>query len=125
MFLVCTDCIENNINIFPHSIYFCGRSWGPSASFGLIYLTGFPGGLDYFMLGLTKLGIMDRLQEKSVNASVNAWIRGPGCTISAAWTWAAWREGKMTAPTIAILINLGALNSFFISSQYNSIFFSI
>ena len=31
------------------------------------------------MLGLTKMGVMDRLQEKSVNSTVNAWIRGPGC----------------------------------------------
>ena len=94
---------------YSSRLYFCLSIFVSTLSLSLslcYHPQGFPGGLDYFMLGLTKMGVMDRLQEKSVNASVNAWIRGPGCTICAAWFWAAWRAGKMEVPTIAILVNI-------------------
>jgi hypothetical protein len=61
-------------------------SWGPGANFSFFFLTGFPGGLDYFMLGLVKLRLMNRMKEKEWNSFINAWIRGPGCTAAAAFT---------------------------------------
>jgi hypothetical protein len=42
------------------------------------FLTGLPGGMDYFMLVLVKLGKMDRLTEKRYNTRIMTWLRGPG-----------------------------------------------
>jgi len=83
--------------------------WGPGANFAFLFLTGLPGGLDYLMLGMVKLKLMNRLSEKSINSAVNAWIRGPGCTIAAAWTYSAWREGSgsllMGPPSVIVVLN--------------------
>jgi hypothetical protein len=88
-------------DIFHHLIFAIGGlgsisvlwTWGPGANFAFLFLTGLPGGMDYFMLGLVKLNMMDRLGEKKINSFINAWIRGPGCTMAAAWTYSAWRDG--------------------------------
>jgi len=86
-------------------------TWGPGANFAFLFLTGLPGGLDYLMLGLVKLKIMKRLDEKKINSFINAWVRGPGCTAAAAWTYSAWRDGpeRMGPPGYAVLLNASLL----------------
>ena len=58
---------------FLHHIVFaiCGLgsmslawSWGPGANFAFFFLTGFPGCVDYFMLAMVKLKVMNRITEK-------------------------------------------------------------
>lgn len=83
--------------------------WGPGANFAFLWLTGLPGGLDYLLLGLVKMGVVDRMHEKSINSWVNAWVRGPGCVVASAWTYAAWRKGKIGVPTAAVLLNVALI----------------
>ena len=81
-------------DVFHHIVFAIGGlgsvsvlwSWGPGANFSFFFLTGFPGGLDYFMLGLVKLRLMNRMKEKEWNSFINAWIRESGCTAAAAFT---------------------------------------
>ena len=62
-------------------------------------------------LGLVKLKVMKRLDEKKINSFINAWVRGPGCTAAAAWTYSAWRDGpeRMGPPGYAVLLNASLL----------------
>ena len=45
---------------------------------GLFFMCGLPGGIDYGMLTLTDLGVMNRMTEKRVNRYLNMYIRLPG-----------------------------------------------
>jgi hypothetical protein len=47
--------------------------------YSLFFTTGLPGGIDYFLLFLTRNYWMSRETEKKVNAYLNTWIRSPGC----------------------------------------------
>ena len=58
--------------------------WGPGSNYFMLWVTGLPGAMDYAMLAGVKLGVVTRLYEKKQNASINAWIRGPGCVSSSA-----------------------------------------
>lgn len=44
-----------------------------------LFITGFPGGMNYILLFLTKNNYISRMTQKSINVSINAWIRNPGC----------------------------------------------
>jgi hypothetical protein len=47
--------------------------------YSLFFTTGLPGGIDYFLLFLTRNFWISRETEKKVNAYLNTWIRSPGC----------------------------------------------
>ena len=81
-------------------------SWGPGANFAFFFLTGFPGGVDYFMLGMVKLNFMDRMMEKKINTIINAWCRGPGCVIAAAWTYSNYVQGIMDPPFGVVMLQM-------------------
>jgi len=51
---------------------------GPVSNVIGFFLTGLPGGLDYFFLILVKLGKMEKLREKRYSTRLNVWLRGPG-----------------------------------------------
>lgn len=51
--------------------------------YSLFFTTGLPGGIDYFLLFLTRNGWFDRGFEKRINAWLNTWIRSPGCISNA------------------------------------------
>ena len=42
------------------------------------FMCGLPGGIDYMMLFMVKIGLMRPLTEKYINTILNAWIRNPG-----------------------------------------------
>ena len=65
-----------------------------SDCFNMFFLTGLPGCIDYFLLGLVKLNILDKLKEKQINVYINNWIRGPGCVIGSAFTYVSWINDK-------------------------------
>ena len=109
---------------FMHHIVFaiCGLgsmslawSWGPGANFAFFFLTGFPGGVDYFMLAMVKLKIMNRITEKKLNTLINTWCRGPGCVISAAWTYSNYVQGIMEPPVFIVILQMILL---FVNGQY-------
>jgi hypothetical protein len=45
----------------------------------LFFLTGLPGGIDYFFLLLVKNKIIHPITEKKINNYINLWLRAPGC----------------------------------------------
>jgi hypothetical protein len=72
------------------------------------FLSGLPGGLDYFMLALVKHGWLSSDSEKKYNARVmvgagcrghlqdsrrpaQVWIRSPGCMLCAYSIYSSWR----------------------------------
>ena len=52
--------------------------WGSSLNAINFFTCGLPGGLDYFFLGLTKIGKMQRLTHKRLQVVINVWLRCPG-----------------------------------------------
>eukprot|EP01013_Petalomonas_cantuscygni_P000684 TRINITY_DN10698_c0_g1_i1.p1 TRINITY_DN10698_c0_g1~~TRINITY_DN10698_c0_g1_i1.p1 ORF type:complete len:382 (+),score=44.97 TRINITY_DN10698_c0_g1_i1:51-1196(+) len=69
-----------------HHVVFCGTiiplrfvssfgTWGNTLCF---FISGLPGGIDYGLLALVKLGRLAPIKEKQINASLNMWCRGPG-----------------------------------------------
>jgi len=54
--------------------------WGCAGNVLAFFISGLPGGLDYYMLSAVKAGKMKKFTEKRVNCSINTWIRGPGIT---------------------------------------------
>ena len=50
------------------------------SSSALFFLTGLPGGIDFFLLYLVKLNKLSKIKEKEINTFLNTWIRSPGCT---------------------------------------------
>jgi hypothetical protein len=65
---------------------------GPMLGHGSWFASGLPGGLDYAMLVLVKLGLMQRITEKRVNANIQLWLRAPGCLFHALLTWSGYLE---------------------------------
>jgi hypothetical protein len=56
---------------------------GTMLGFSLFFTTGLPGGIDYFLLFLTRNYWMLRAREKRINTWMNVWIRSPGCVAQA------------------------------------------
>lgn len=52
--------------------------WGKSVNAQLFFLSGLPGGIDYFLLLMVKLGYMHPLTEKKMNVYLNLCLRIPG-----------------------------------------------
>jgi hypothetical protein len=59
---------------------------GPLLGFSLFFTTGLPGGIDYFLLFLTRNNWLHRHTEKYVNCWLNTWIRAPGTAAQAILT---------------------------------------
>eukprot|EP01062_Namystynia_karyoxenos_P003128 TRINITY_DN110_c0_g1_i1.p1 TRINITY_DN110_c0_g1~~TRINITY_DN110_c0_g1_i1.p1 ORF type:complete len:332 (+),score=35.62 TRINITY_DN110_c0_g1_i1:93-1088(+) len=55
-----------------------------AVSLALFFMTGLPGGLDYFLLTMVKLGWLGSMVEKQAYVVISVWIRGPG-VLSAAF----------------------------------------
>lgn len=70
--------------LFIPTISFPGQyyKWGPLANFQAFFISGMPGGIDYFLLGLLKLGLISPLFEKRINSNLNVWLRVPGILLS-------------------------------------------
>ena len=71
-----------------------------------VFISGFPGGVDYFMLGLQKCDLWEKMREKHVNANLNVWCRMPGIVACSVLLYVAWVEGLHDVPLWAILIQL-------------------
>jgi len=82
---------------------------GTLLGFSLFFTTGLPGGIDYFLLFLTRNLWINRLMEKRVNTWLATWVRAPGCAAQAALTLALLStQNTATAPRFAWLAYLTA-----------------
>ena len=70
-----------------HHILMCGialplsifSNGGSLLGHSLFFLTGLPGGIDYFLIFLNRNNLLKRITEKRINSFLNLWLRCPGC----------------------------------------------
>jgi hypothetical protein len=53
-------------------------TYGPLLNYAIFFATGFPGGIDYFLLYLVKRKIIPTMAEKRINRLLNIILRSPG-----------------------------------------------
>jgi hypothetical protein len=85
--------------------------------YSLFFTTGLPGGIDYFLLFLSRNYWVSRETEKKVNAYLNTWIRSPGC-ISHATLSLLLISTKLTTFSTDWFLGLIALGLTFWNGQY-------
>jgi hypothetical protein len=85
--------------------------------YSLFFTTGLPGGIDYFLLFLTRNYWISRETEKKVNAYLNTWIRSPGC-ISHATLSLLLISTKLTTFSTDWFLGVIALTLTFWNGQY-------
>ena len=56
--------------------------WANYGTF-IIFLTGLPGGINYYLLFLQRNNIIEKKTQKYYNYHLNLWIRQPGCIATA------------------------------------------
>ena len=83
--------------------------YGPLSNWGVFFVCGFPGGVDYYLLAFVKLGWLKSAQEKSANRFLNMWIRAPGICCWVALAYACWASGRTSMPD-AVLAAQAFLN---------------
>ena len=91
--------------------------WGALGNWQAFFISGLPGGLDYFMLFLIKNGKMDKITEKRYNANLNIWLRMPGIFTATILAFCAIRTGRYSAPWPAIAMQL-------ILPPYNALYYA-
>ena len=83
--------------------------YGPLVNWAAFFVCGFPGGIDYFLLFLCRIGAMEPIQEKRVNRVLNMYIRAPGIISFVSFAYCSLRAGLTSVPTYA-LVAQGILN---------------
>lgn len=59
---------------FPGQVF----AFGAGGNFQAFFISGLPGGISYFCLGLIKLGALNKMAEKRLSSNLNVWVRAPG-----------------------------------------------
>ena len=60
--------------------------WGAVRNLLSFFISGFPGGMDYFFLVLVKYNMISKLQQKKYCSNLNIYCRCPGIVISGAFS---------------------------------------
>lgn len=66
------------------------QQFGSAGNVLAFFISGLPGGVDYFMLGLVKMGKLRPIVEKRLNCSINTWLRAPGINVFCVLALCAW-----------------------------------
>merc|ERR1719272_1282402 len=74
------------------------------------------GPIDYFLLGLLKLGLISPLFEKRVNSNLNVWLRVPGILLSTMLMYQAVLYGQHQVPLWACILQI-------VLAPYNALYF--
>lgn len=111
------DIVHHVCFAFLLGILALSMKWGYVQNFIIFFLTGLPGCIDYFLLGLVKLDLINKLTEKKYNVYINNWVRGPGCVIGASWMYVSWIFGKCNIGPILTFLSIILV---FINGQYYS-----
>ena len=67
---------------------------GPT-NYALFFLSGLPGGIDYFLMVLVELGRIRSITEKYYNQYLNTWIRSVGILYAAFYAHREWLQGNV------------------------------
>ena len=83
------------------------------------FISGLPGGIDYLLLGLVKLGILDHMVEKRMNANLNTWVRSPGILCACVLLYQAVLLDMHVVPRWALYLQsvLPAYNALYFNKQ--------
>lgn len=98
---------------FPGQYY----KWGSLSNSQALFVTGLPGGIDYFLLGLVKTGVIAKNTEKRINVRLNTWLRVPGMLFTSTLLYQAYMTGNVKAPVWSVLIQLAL-------APFNALYFN-
>ena len=91
--------------------------YGPLVSWGCFFVCGFPGGVDYGLLFLSRTSWIDPLTEKRWNRTLNMWVRLPGIIMFIAFSYCSVMSGNYVVP-------LPVLCAQFFMNAFNAIYFA-
>ena len=63
---------------------------GPLLNFGIWFVTGFPGGIEYATLVLVRKGYMEKLTQKWISSILQVYVRCPGMIAYLVLLWTSW-----------------------------------
>jgi len=98
---------------FPGQVF----AFGAGANWQAFFISGLPGGISYFVLGLIKLGVATKMFEKRLSANLNVWIRAPGILSATMILYQSVLYGIVAAPWWTIILQL-------VLPPYNALYYS-
>lgn len=84
----------------------------PGFNFAIFALTGLPGGIDFVLLTLVKLGYINKYTEKRLNIYIQVWLRAPLLMLNCGIFYAEMFEGHIS-PWCLIGVILSAWNGMY------------
>jgi len=107
------DDYMHHILMFPFAgisgMYFLKK---PGFNFAIFALTGMPGGIDFVLLTLVKLGYIDKYTEKRLNIYIQVWLRAPLLVFNSGIFYAEMFEGHIS-PWCLIGVGLSFWNGMY------------
>jgi hypothetical protein len=106
-------------SLFIPTLGFPGQyfAWGALANWQAFFISGLPGGCDYLMLGLLKVGVLSNsMLEKRISANLNTWLRAPGILFATVLLYQALVTGLHRVPLWAAMLQL-------LLPPYNALYF--
>jgi len=107
--------------LFIPTIGFSGQyySWGAAQGTIAFFLSGLPGGIDYFNLLLVKHAKMSLMTQKRICANLNVWCRGPGILLASFIMYQCTLYGTTTvpAPLAAVICVVSTFNGLYYTKQ--------
>merc|ERR1711991_767930 len=70
--------------------FFYRSEYGSLSAFYHIIVSGAPGGVDYFILGLVDMGWVSKKKRIEIAVEINTWIRAPLLVVTAAFGYTWW-----------------------------------
>eukprot|EP00756_Hemistasia_phaeocysticola_P009295 Hpha_TRINITY_DN14862_c0_g2::TRINITY_DN14862_c0_g2_i1::g.170408::m.170408 len=92
-------------------------AWGALGNWQAFFISGLPGGVDYFMLYLQKEAKLEKMQEKRYNANLNIWCRMPGILVATILAYAGLLDGRYHGPMWALIMQL-------VLPPYNALYYA-
>jgi len=95
--------------------------WGLAGNLLCFFISGLPGGIDYFLLALYKDKQISSLTEKRINLSINVWMRSPGIVMFCCLVLVNWLQPPQGTPASDLMPWYGffpALMLIFYNGQY-------
>jgi hypothetical protein len=84
----------------------------PGFNFAIFALTGMPGGIDFVLLTLVKLGYINKYTEKRLNIYIQVWLRAPLLVFNSGIFYAEMFEGHIS-PWCLIGVGLSFWNGLY------------
>lgn len=90
---------------------------GVLGSYSCFFLSGFPGGIDYFLLYLMKNNYIEKIKEKKWNVFLNKWIRNPFVLFSSFIQYMSYKYGFIENKLIVLTMIITAYNCIHYNAQ--------